>query len=120
MSNDMFFQLGEALSDGFEKNTIKKAEKSIFKVKINGDYELSCGSDRIEKGIWKSKAVDKSVKGFIEDRLGFLILTSGSETFDVVVYINGQQLFLKFIMSLGGDLSQTYVFRKDFKGNAFK
>ena len=51
ISSDMFFQFGEELADVFEKNTIKEAEKSFFKVKTNGDYELVCGLDDLEKGI---------------------------------------------------------------------
>jgi hypothetical protein len=122
MSDDMFFQFGEAKAEIFEKNTIKEAENSFFKVKSNGDYELFLGSGSVEKGIWKSKAVDKSEEGFIPDTFGNLVLTSNSEPepFDIIIQINEQQLLLSISTRSGGGLSQEYVFRKDFKGSAFK
>lgn len=120
MSNDMFFQMGEKKSEIFEKETIKEAEKSFFKVKTNSDYELALGMTAVEKGTWKSKAVDKSEEGFVPDRFGYIVFTSDGEVFDAVVAIDGQQLFLSISTRPDGGLSQQYVFRKDFKGNAFK
>jgi hypothetical protein len=122
MSNDMYFQMGEKKSEIFEKETIKEAEKSFFKVKSNGDYELALGMTAVEKGTWKSKAVDKSEEGYIPDTFGYLVLTSASEPepFDVIIGVDGQQLVLSISTRPYGGLSQEYVFRKDFKGNAFK
>ena len=120
MSNDMYFQMGEKKSEIFEKETIKEAEKSFFKVKSNGDYELALGMTAVEKGTWKSKAVDKSEEGFVPDRFGYIVLTSDGEVFDAVGAIDGQQLFLSVSTRADGRLSQEYVFRKDFKGSAFK
>jgi hypothetical protein len=122
MSNDMFFQFGEKRSEIFEKETIKEAEKSFFKVKTNGDYELALGTSSVEKGTWKSKAVDKSEEGFIPDTFGYLVLTSNTEPepFDVQITIDGQQLLLSITTRSDGGLSQDYIFRKDFKGSAFK
>lgn len=120
MSNDMFFQMGEKKSEIFEKQTIKEAEKSFFKVKTNGDYELAIGMNAVEKGTWKSKVFDKSEEGFVPDRFGYIVLTSDGEVFDAVVAIDGQQLFLSISTRADGGLSQQYIFRKDFKGNAFK
>lgn len=122
MKYDMLFALGEAKADIFEKNTIKEAEMTILKLKANGDYELKLGMDSIEKGIWKSEAAEKSEEGFIPDRFGYLVFTAGSETFDVKIEIEGQQLLLAITVRSrgGGGLSQTSIFRKYFKGNAFK
>lgn len=120
MSYDMLFALGEKKADIFEKETIKEAEKSFLKVKTNGDYELALGTGSVEKGTWKSKAVDKLEEGFIPNRFGYLVLTSDSETLDVVIIIDGQQLSLSVSTRPDGGLKQEYVFRKDFKGSAFK
>ncbi len=122
MSYDMLLGLGEKKADIFEKNTIKEAEQSFLKVKTNGDYELKLGMDSIEKGIWKAEAEEKSEEGFIPDRFGYLVFTSGSDTFDALIGIEGQQLLLAITVRSkgGGGLSQTSIFRKYFKGNAFK
>ena len=120
MSDQMFFAFGETKAEIFEKDVIKEAQNSLFKVKANGDYELRIGLTALEKGTWKSKAVDESEEGFIQDRFGYLVLTSSSETFDAIVRIDGQQLFLSVSIRADGLLSQEYIFRKDFKGNAFK
>lgn len=121
LSTDMFFSLGEAKSDIFERNTIKDAEKSFFKVKTNGDYELALGTSSVEKGTWKSKAVEESEEGYIPNSFGYLVLTSGSEEpFDIAITIDGQKLLLSVSTRSDGGLSQEYIFRKEFKGNAFK
>jgi hypothetical protein len=122
MSDNMFFQFGEKRADIFEKETIKEAEKSFFKVKTNGEYELFLGSGSIEKGTWKSKVVDKSEEGFVPDTFGNLVLTSDTEPkpFEFIIQINEQQLLLSISTRSGGGLSQDYLFRKGFKGSAFK
>jgi hypothetical protein len=122
LSEDMFISLGEKKAEIFEKETIKEAEKSFLKLKTNGEYELFLGSGSVEKGTWKSKAVDKSEEGFIPDTFGYLVLTDNAEPepFDVLIQINEQQLLLSISTRSGGGLSQDYIFRKDFKGSAFK
>jgi hypothetical protein len=121
LSTDLFLSLGEAKADIFEKETIKDAEKSFFKINTNGKYELALGFGSIEKGTWKSTALEGSEEGFIPDRFGYLNLTRDGEDFDIIlINIHGQQLFLSVITESGGGLSQKYIFRKDFKGSAFK
>lgn len=121
MDDKMYFMLGEVEADIFEKDIIKKAEKSFFKVNTNGNYELAFGTNSIEKGIWKSKAIKESEEGFIPNRFGYLVLTSGSETFDALVRIEGQQLLLTISTRSEESLStKEFTFRKDFKGDAFK
>ena len=122
LSNDFFFSLGEKRAEIFEKETIKEAEKSFFKVKSNGEYELFLGSGSVEKGTWKSKAMEKSEEGYIPDTFGYFVLTANSETepFDILIQITEQQLLLSITTRSGGGLSQDYIFRKDFKGSAFK
>lgn len=119
MSDNLLFSLGESEAAKFEKNIIKEAGRSFFKLKANGDYELILGQNDIEKGTWKSQAMKESEEGYIPGRFGLVELTSGSELFNVFIVVEKQQLLLSISLDMDG-VDKAFIFRKEFSGNAFK
>lgn len=120
ISDAFYFRLGESKTDLLEKKVIKDAEKSFFKVKANGEYELKLGSYNVEKGSWISKLVEESEEGYIPDTFGYLVTTSDSEPFDNIVEVQEKQLLIVFEIDPEEGIHSEFIFRKDFKGNAFK
>ena len=119
MSDQFYFGLGEARSAVFEKEIKEDAEKTSFNLKENGNYEMSIGLNYTEKGTWKSEAIDTVKEDVDDDQFGVLIFSSESNSSNIFVEVNKQQLALIITMEDDSGTEKSYVFIKNFKGNAF-